>query len=91
MVCSGLDIPQVQVVINYDIPLDPKTYVHRVGRTARAGTCGELGKLDKNMSFCVLFDLLDSILGRGGLSISLIGEHDIGRIHAIEQVIGRSS
>jgi ATP-dependent RNA helicase RhlE len=32
----GLDVEGIQIVVNYDVPLDPEDYVHRVGRTARA-------------------------------------------------------
>jgi ATP-dependent RNA helicase RhlB len=36
----GLHIPDVQYVINYDLPQDSEDYVHRIGRTARAGAAG---------------------------------------------------
>jgi len=50
----GLDVEGISHVVNYDVPLDPEDYVHRVGRTARAGalgtavtfvTAGDLGAL----------------------------------------------
>lgn len=36
----GLDIPDVEVVINYSFPLTTEDYVHRIGRTGRAGKKG---------------------------------------------------
>ncbi|MFW6222655.1 MAG: DEAD/DEAH box helicase [Bacteroidota bacterium] len=38
----GLDIPHVSHIYNYDIPADSKEYVHRIGRTARAGKEGKV-------------------------------------------------
>jgi superfamily II DNA/RNA helicase len=37
----GIDIKEINLVINYDTPFDAEDYVHRVGRTARANTLGE--------------------------------------------------
>ena len=42
----GLDIDDVSHVINFDVPNEPETYVHRIGRTGRAGASGEA------LSFC---------------------------------------
>lgn len=53
----GIDIPGVAYVINYDLPDVPDNYVHRIGRTARAGREGEA------IAFCAPdeFDLLRQI------------------------------
>lgn len=37
----GIDIKEINMVINYDVPHDAEDYVHRIGRTARANTKGE--------------------------------------------------
>ena len=42
----GIDIKELPMVINYDLPEDAETYVHRIGRTGRAGKTGEA------ISFC---------------------------------------
>ncbi|KAF8071146.1 RH1 [Scenedesmus sp. PABB004] len=43
----GMDVPAVGCVVNYDPPAFPKTYVHRAGRTARAGAAGAVYSLLK--------------------------------------------
>lgn len=56
----GLDIPKIEVVINYDMPKNHEIYLHRVGRTARAG--------------------------RGGMSVSFVGESKRER-HIVKESI----
>ncbi len=41
IVSRGIDIDDIQLVINYDVPKDAEDYVHRIGRTARANREGE--------------------------------------------------
>ena len=37
----GIDVDNVDIVVNYDLPQDPEDYVHRIGRTGRAGRSGQ--------------------------------------------------
>ncbi len=40
VISRGIDIKDIQLVINYDVPPDPEDYIHRIGRTARANASG---------------------------------------------------
>lgn len=48
LIARGMDLPSVSHVVSYDIPLDMRKYVHRVGRTARAGRSGTAWSLVEN-------------------------------------------
>jgi len=59
----GLDIPHVDLVINHNVPRCPKSYVHRVGRSARAGRFGSA------ITFVTQYDVLllqeiESVIGK---------------------------
>ncbi|MCP5432017.1 MAG: DEAD/DEAH box helicase [Alphaproteobacteria bacterium] len=66
----GLHVSEVSHVINYELPSEPETYVHRIGRTARAGAAGEA------ISFCDAGELgaLRDIERLTGRSMEAVGE-----------------
>ena len=41
IIARGIDIDDIQLIINYDVPHDAEDYIHRIGRTARAGKQGQ--------------------------------------------------
>jgi superfamily II DNA/RNA helicase len=58
----GIDIDDIGLVINYDIPNEPADYVHRVGRTARAESKGEaITFINETKQF--LFANIESMIG----------------------------
>ncbi len=58
----GLDIPVVDLVVNFDVPRVPSDYVHRVGRTARAGRVGRAVTLVTQYEVELLQAIEDSVL-----------------------------
>lgn len=62
LAARGLDVDEITHVINYDLPVEAETYVHRIGRTARAGAGGDA------ISICCMEDMdhlraIDRLLG----------------------------
>ncbi|CAF0744287.1 unnamed protein product [Rotaria sordida] len=55
----GLDIPNVKHVINFDLPSDIDEYVHRIGRTGRAGMLGQATSFFNEKNRNIAVDLLD--------------------------------
>ncbi|KAK0540215.1 ATP-dependent RNA helicase dbp10 [Tilletia horrida] len=53
----GIDLPVLEHVINYDFPTQPRVFVHRVGRTARAGRKGWAWSMVTNAELAFLLDL----------------------------------
>lgn len=58
----GLDISRVDLIVNYDVPMFPKDYVHRVGRTARAGRSGRAVTLVTQYDV-VFFQKIELLIG----------------------------
>ena len=68
----GIDVDGVTDVFNFDLPLEPENYVHRIGRTARAGEEG------RSWSFCTAEDnqLLRNIERLIKKPVQLLKDHD---------------
>ena len=80
----GIDIPILANVINYDFPAQPKVFVHRVGRTARAGKKGWSYSLVRESDAPYLLDL-QLFLGR---RLVLGRDGDNGLNYAEDVVVG---
>jgi hypothetical protein len=61
LIARGIDLPHVSHVISYDIPADMRKYVHRVGRTARAGKTGDAWSLVEDQEVRPASPLLPSL------------------------------
>ena len=56
LLSRGIDVPQVNLVICYDLPMDKETYIHRIGR------CGRFGKKGVSVAFIKMTDPYDTKL-----------------------------
>ena len=59
----GIHIDNIVMVVNYDVPADPEIYVHRVGRTARAGAQGVALTLMSPDEWLLMYDV-EKLMGR---------------------------
>ena len=67
----GIDVDDITHVINYDLPIEPEAYVHRIGRTARAGQSGQA------LSFCAAdeINLLQAIQRFTKQDVAVLTDH----------------
>jgi superfamily II DNA/RNA helicase len=72
----GLDIKEVTHIFNYDLPQDPEEYIHRIGRTARAGETGKaitlLSSKDHNT--------FRQIFSKYGLKVEALPDEDFPKL-----------
>ncbi|MDH3216534.1 MAG: DEAD/DEAH box helicase [Candidatus Krumholzibacteria bacterium] len=71
IVARGIDVDGISHVVNYELPNDPESYVHRIGRTARAGADGTA------LSFCAFQEvaMLKAIEKLTKCSLTLVDDH----------------
>lgn len=72
LAARGIDIPALQWIINYELPNEPETYIHRIGRTGRAGACGNAISLCDNAELRFLKPIRQLV---GKKSMTIIEQH----------------
>jgi ATP-dependent RNA helicase RhlE len=77
----GIDIDDISHVINFDVPVEAEAYVHRIGRTARAGASGE------SITFCDgdEFKYLKEIEKTIGMAVPVDREHPFHSVNAEDE------
>ena len=63
LAARGVDVDDIAIVVNFDVPADPEAYVHRVGRTARAGAKGLALTLMSPDEWLLMLDI-EKLIGR---------------------------
>ena len=96
VVARGLDVERVSHVINYDVPYDTESYVHRIGRTGRAGRKGDailfISHREKRMLFSIERATRQSIEPMPIPSISQLNETRLSRFkNSVIEAISDSS
>lgn len=82
----GLHVEDVQLVINYDIPQDPEAYIHRIGRTARAGKTGRALSICSELDYMNL-EKLESFL-KYKIPVIAPDEEILEKLHEVRVVSG---
>jgi len=90
VVSRGIDIDDIDLVINYDVPQDPEDYVHRVGRTARASKKGQAVTFiaEKDMRE---FGRIEQLIGYAVEKLALPAGFGEGPVYRPEGVRGKGA
>ncbi|MFN0136754.1 MAG: DEAD/DEAH box helicase [Phycisphaerae bacterium] len=82
----GLDVDGITHVVNFDLPIEPEAYVHRIGRTGRAGASGVA------LSFCDIEEhgLLRAIERVLGKRVPAVSPNDMPKLPEVTQDVPRS-
>jgi len=91
----GIDVPNIDIIFNYEIPQDEKLYVHRVGRTGRAGKTGLalnfVAKRDipafRNINRCIDVDMVRQQLPTSDLGVGSDVEKTERKAHNSDKLV----
>ncbi|MFP3960493.1 MAG: DEAD/DEAH box helicase, partial [Spirochaetaceae bacterium] len=83
----GLHVEDLDIVVNYDIPEDPENYVHRIGRTARAGRKGRAVSLACER-YVYGLEAIEKLIGMK-IPVGSVGDEDFAYDHSAGMPLGQ--